>query len=254
MLPTSCDTTVTSEPLVLRFPADEIGTDLLRLDGAVNLANLGRGTQLFAPGDSCEHVFVLGAGRVKLAAYGPGGKQCLLHIVEPGEMFGEAALLGETERTAAAEVIETSSVTMIPARSILAYAEENPRFWTFFAPLLRKRIRQLEEQLQWVSFLEVEQRIAKLMIRWASGKRPNGASRSPEFHMSQRDLAGLIGATRETTSSALNRLQRDGCIDLRRRCVAIRSLERLRERLDAESEIGNVADEEPQARVHHAGD
>lgn len=223
----------------------ELGIDLAKLDGAVALANLGRGTQLYAPGDPSDRLFLLSRGRVKISVSGPGGKNCLFHIVEPGELFGEASLLGENQRNASAEVLDPVSVTMAPAKSVLAWAKRHPEFWLSFAPLLQKRMRNLEEQLQWVSFLEVEQRIARLFLRWASAD-------GVEIELSQKDLAGLVGATRETTSSALNRLQRDGCVVIRRRRVEIESIEKLREH------VGNLTgDKEPTpalVRVHHAGD
>lgn len=204
-----------------------VGTRIQRLDGAITLSNLGRGARLYSPGDFADQVFYLQSGRVKIGVSGPGGKNCLFHVVEPGEIFGESALLGESIRTASAEVLERAAVVMAPAKEAIAYARKRPEFWVELAPLLADRMRSLEEQIQWVSFLEVEQRIARVILRWLEGRARDGESH--EFRLSQRDLAGMIGATRETTSSALNRLQRDGCIRLRRRCVTVESADRLRQ-------------------------
>lgn len=208
------------------FSTMSVGTRIQRLDGAVTLSNLGRGARLFSPGDFADQVFFLQSGRVKIGVSGPGGKNCLFHVVEAGEIFGEAALLGERIRSSSAEVLERASVVMAPVKEALAYARKRPEFWTELAPLLADRMRNLEEQIQWVSFLEVEQRIARLMLRWAEDHSSDGEMQ--EFRLSQRDLAGMIGATRETTSSALNRLQREGCIRLRRRCVTVESTDGLR--------------------------
>jgi len=232
-----------------------VGTRIQRLDGAVTLSNLGRGARLYSPGDFADQVFYLQSGRVKVGVSGPGGKNCLFHVVEPGEVFGESALLGERVRNSSAEVLERAAVVMAPAKEALSYARKHPEFWTDLAPLLADRMRNLEEQIQWVSFLEVEQRIARLMLRWLDGHAGDG--NPSEFRLSQRDLAGMIGATRETTSSALNRLQRDGCIRLKRRCVTVESADRLR----AHCGILEPAPMPPPgaaptalARAHHAGD
>ncbi|MBI1357789.1 MAG: helix-turn-helix domain-containing protein [Acidobacteria bacterium] len=200
------------------------GSQLAQLDEAVHLGNLGRGTELYEAGDPADRVLILREGRVKTWVHGPGGKHCLFQIVEPGEIFGEEGLVGGDVRSASAEVLERSAITMVPTRAAVRFAEETPEFWTGFADLLQKRVRRLEEQLQWVSFLEVEQRIARLLLRWTQDE----LAECVELRLSQKDLAGLIGATRETTSSALNRLQRAGCIDIRRRCVAVRSYAGLR--------------------------
>ena len=175
-------------------------------------------------GDRADRVYILRDGRVKTWVHGPGGKHCLFQIIEPGEIFGEEGLMGRELRSASAEVLERAAITMLPTRAAVAFAEGRPEFWTAFADLLQKRVLRLEEQLQWLSFLEVEQRIARLLLRWTQADPMEGV----ELRVSLKGLAGLIGATRETTSSALNRLQRAGCIEIRRRCVAVRSYARLR--------------------------
>ena len=215
----------------VRSPAVGSGRGLSGLAEAVSVANLSRGTRLFNRGDTSDRLFVLVSGQVKLEAIGPGGKHCLFHVVEAGEVFGEGALLGEERRGYRAEVLDTATVTVIPAVAARHYAHRHPEFWASLAPQMRRRMQDLEEQIQWVSFLDVEQRIARLILRWAhSHTNSNGAL---EMHLSQRDLAGMIGATRETTSSALNRMQRDGVIEIKRRRVLLRSMEQLRRRAEA---------------------
>ena len=205
-----------------------IESELRIVEGAVTLSNLARGTQLYVPGDPSDRVFVLDQGRVKISVVGPGGKHCVFQVGEVGEIFGEGALLGERTRSASAEVIERASVVMVPRDTALLYADRNPRFWQAFAPLLGRRIRHLEDQVQWVSLLEVEQRIARLLLRWVEELPPSSLPLVKNYiRLSQKDLAGLIGATRETTSNALNRLQRKGCIEIRRRRIAVRSVEEL---------------------------
>lgn len=201
-----------------------VGAELVGLVEAVHLGNLGRGAELYSAGEPADRIYVLRAGSAKTSVHGPGGKHCLFQIIEPGEIFGEEGLLGANRRSASAEILETAAITMVPIRAALSHAARSSEFWSGFANLMQRRVRRLEEQLQWVSFLEVEQRIARLLMRWTRLRPDDGV----ELRLSQKDLAGLIGATRETTSSALNRLQRDGCIDIRRRCVAVRSHARLR--------------------------
>ena len=209
-------------------PPMGFASEILGLEGAVGLSNLDRGMRLYSPGDPSDRLFLVHSGRVKISVPGPGGKQCIFQIAGPGEVFGEGAVFGERIRRAVAEVLERASVTVIPREAVLAYAGENPEFWRSFAEVLGQRVRHLEEQVEWLSLLEVEQRIARLLLRWAGSAQENGSSgESLQFHLSQKDLAGLVGATRETTSSSLNKLQRQGCLEIRRRCLVINSLERL---------------------------
>jgi transcriptional regulator with XRE-family HTH domain len=64
-------------------------------------------------------------------------------------------------------------------------------------------------------------------LLWAQSGRPQSGDAQTQIRLSQKELAGLVGATRETTSSALNRLQRAGCVEIGRRRLMIRSIEKL---------------------------
>ena len=221
-------------------------TQILNLEGTVALSNLDRGMRLYSPGDPSDQLFLVHSGRVKISVPGSGGKQCIFQIARPGEVFGEGAVFGERIRRAAAEVLERASVTVIPREAVLAHAGENPEFWQSFAETLGQRVRHLEEQIESLSLLEVEQRIARLLIRWAGSTRGNDPSQQTlQFRLSQKDLAGLVGATRETTSSSLNKLQRQGCLEIRRRCLVINSLEGLAQRGGTGVDSDAESDREP---------
>ncbi len=208
---------------------EAIGRELSKLPGAVSLSNLNAGTRLYDAGDASDHVYLLRGGYVKLYRLGRGGKHCIFGVVEEGQLFGEGALLGESVRRAAAEVLEKASVTMVSKETALDYAQGHAEFWKAFAPFLARKIQLLEEQLQWLCFLDVEQRLARLLLQWAQSGRPQSSNSDPQIRLSQKELAGLVGATRETTSSALNRLQRAGCVEIGRRRLMIRSIEKLAE-------------------------
>lgn len=206
-----------------------IAAELSALKDAFTLSEIPRGTQLYTPGDPADRIFVLSSGRVKISIPGMGGKQCILQIVEPGGIFGECALFEEQSRRSAAEVIQNSSLKAIPRDALLAHAKRHPDFWESFSAHLNRRVQALEERIEWITFLEVGERVARFLLRW-SATHERTESGDVRLQLSQRDIAGLVGATRETTSAALNRLQRDGCISIQRRCVVIQSEQSLAER------------------------
>ena len=234
-----------------------IALQLSRLKEAIALSDLERGTLLYVPGDAVDRLFFLISGRVKISAPSHGGKQCILQVVEPGQIFGESMLFGHRRREAAAEVIEKASVSVIPGEAACSYAESHPEFWKSYSQQLGGRVRDLEEQVQWVTFLEVEQRIARLLLRWGES-HPSGTLGRMQLHLSQRDVAGLVGATRETTSAALNRLRRDGCLSIGRRCLVVESVDKLA-RHTGEPPDPSIAPDDPGApdpertREHSAG-
>ena len=210
----------------LKPESSGVAEHLSNVKEAIALSDLERGTLLFVPGDRADRLFYLTSGRVKISAPSRGGKQCILQVIEAGEIFGEAMLFGDGRRQAIAEVIEKASVMVIPGEAAAAYADTHPEFWKAYAQQLSGRVRDLEDQVQWVTFLEVEQRIARLLLRWGESHPANPVGRM-QLQLSQRDVAGLVGATRETTSAALNRLRRDGCLSIGRRCLVVESVDKL---------------------------
>ena len=248
---------MSSQDLAAQTDLIGVAGELSKLKEAITLSDLERGTLLYVPGDASDRLFSLISGRVKISAPSHGGKQCILQVVEPGQIFGDSMLFGRRRREATAEVIEKASVSVIPGEAACSYAESHPEFWKSHSQQLGGRVRDLEEQVQWVTFLEVEQRIARLLLRWGES-HPSGTLGGMQLHLSQRDVAGLVGATRETTSAALNRLRRDGCISIGRRCLVVESADKLARHTGEPPDPSLVPDDPgvggpERAREHSAG-
>lgn len=209
------------------FSLRRMRAELARLPHAAALSGLSRGTALFRPGEPSRDVYLLEEGRVKIARSGPRGRDLVFRLVEGGELFGESSLFHEPFRRAAAEVVETATVISVPSHEILRHAERNPPFWGLIAPLLGTQVRQLEEKIESLYFLEVEQRVARLLLRWAESHERTEDGRW-EIPLSQKEVAEMVGATRESASTAVNNLRRSGCIEIKRRRLIVRSLDELK--------------------------
>ena len=213
---------------MVESPIDELRAGLMRLPRAQSIKTLGLGKLIYQPGDPSDSIFLVQRGQIKISIVGPGGKHCILDILNPGSIFGEASLAGEMVRQSVAEVVVETSLVMVPAADVLAYAKNNPAFWRWLANHQASRVRRMERQLRWLCLLEVEQRLAELLLDWVAQEGSALSTGEPmTFVLRQKDLAGLVGATRETTSAALNRLRRDRCIEIHRRQVTVLSTERL---------------------------
>lgn len=202
--------------------------ELFSLDGAIGIANLARGTRLYEPEDPSDSIFRLQRGQARIAVPGATSKQCVYRLINRGELFGESALWGDSPRRSAAEVVQKAAVTKLPRDVALAFLRTHPELWRPISVWLGQRTQSLEQQLEWVCLHEVEQRIARLLLSWIEARRPRPErSEHISFHLAQKDVAGLVGATRETTSSALNRMQREGYLTIGRRRLGVLSWERL---------------------------
>jgi CRP/FNR family cyclic AMP-dependent transcriptional regulator len=205
-----------------------VRTDLLSTDGVTKFSPNRRFATLYSEGSPADAVFFLEQGLVKVHKRGEEGKEIILQIVPPGELFGEQALGTESVRAVAAEVLQDGVIYVIPREVFLTYLETRPEIWRLVAELLVSRKRQLEKKIELLCLRDVEFRILYYLADLSSmfGQKTEGQEYS--IPLSQGELASLIGATRETTSTTLNSLARRGLLRLGRRQLLIPSVEAVR--------------------------
>ena len=199
-----------------------IREELLKISGVRRLPTCRRATVVYAEGDAADDIFLLESGLIKICVKSAENKEVLLLLVKPGECFGDHALLSDAPRKVSAEAIHDSTIYAIPRNGLLALLEERPEMWKWFAGGFATRQSELESKLRLVCLHEVEERILYYLAELASALGPES------IRLSQGELADLVGATRETTSSILNRLSRQGLLRLGRRRIMISRLDAVR--------------------------
>src|SRR5581483_10355474 len=112
------------------------------------------------PADS---VLFLESGLVKLCKRGEEGKEIILQIVPPGELFGEQSLGGENTRATSAEVLQEGSIYNIPKELFLRFCDTRADMWRYVAQLLIQRKRDLEKKIELLCMQDVEYRILHYM-------------------------------------------------------------------------------------------
>jgi CRP/FNR family cyclic AMP-dependent transcriptional regulator len=206
--------------------------EVVHLEGVSRFAPSRRFASLFSDSSPADSVYFLDSGLVKLFKRGEDGKEIILRIVTPGELFGEQALAGEEVRdvrNVSAEVLQEGVIYVIPRPVFLAWGESRAQVWRLLAETLAMRQRELEKKVELLCLYDVEYRILYYLGDLASllGGRNDG-QQEYSIPLSQSELASLIGATRETTSTTLNALARRGLVRLGRRMLVISSVEQVR--------------------------
>ena len=206
-----------------------VRAELLHQDGVIKFAPNRRFATLYSEGSPADSILFLESGLVKICKRGEEGKEIILQIVAPGELFGEQALGSESTRTAAAEVLQEGAVYVFPRDVFIRFCDKRPDMWRYVAQLLVQRKRELEKKIELLCMRDVEYRILHYMAELAAsfGSRLDGGHEYA-LPLSQGELASLIGATRETTSTTLNLLARRGLIRLGRRQLVLASLDGVR--------------------------
>ena len=227
---------------------DEAG--FRELERLAQPAVVSRGGFVYAPRDPSDQVYFLRSGRLKISKLTPEGKEWILNLVEPGEMFGETSLAGENNRRDSAEALEDAAFCSVRRDAFLGLAGNNPALSLRLMRVMGERRRQMETRLEWVLFAGVQERLVDLLLDL--GRRygvPAPEGLALHIQLSQKEISQLIGSTRETTSSTLNQLRKGGLILIKRRRLIIRNLEHL-ERSRRNLTAGGKAPALPH-RTHH---
>ena len=200
-----------------------------------------RTSPIYLPAEQANGILLLAEGRVKIGSFTEEGKQTILTFIEPGEIFGELALLGADRRNEYAEAVEKSTIILIPAEVMQRLIEENPKVSFGITKLFGLRRERVERRLKYLLFRSNRERLIHLLLE-LTGQYGRHTARGVELSikMSHQDLASMIGSTRETVTVVLGVLQTEGHLRLGRRKIIITGLAHLAASVQSEApRIGN---------------
>jgi CRP/FNR family transcriptional regulator, cyclic AMP receptor protein len=185
---------------------------------------LRRGDIVFEEGDRPEHLYVVEDGRIAIASKSIDGRESVFALMERGELFGEMGLLDGLGRSAEARALENSRITQIAYQPVREVFEENPSLLWGVVALLAGRLRSMDSALADSVFLDVTGRTAKRLLELA------GEQDEFQLPITQEELAGMVGASRERVNKAIASFVRLGWIDQSERRYAILDREQLARR------------------------
>jgi CRP/FNR family transcriptional regulator, cyclic AMP receptor protein len=186
---------------------------------------LPRGTVIFAKGDPGTGLMGVLAGEVKISVPSADGREIVLTTMHEGDIFGEIALLDGHPRTADATAITDCELMVIERRDFIPFLHSQPDVTLQIIEILCSRLRRTTEQVQDVTFLNLQTRLAKTLLR-LTAERPGSA---PKVVITQREISQIIGRSRESTNKQLRSWAKHGLIRLQRRAVVILHPDKLAE-------------------------
>jgi CRP/FNR family transcriptional regulator, cyclic AMP receptor protein len=185
-----------------------------------------------SPGDSMMAVL---SGNVRISVPSPEGKEIVLAILQPGEIFGEIALLDGKERSADAKAItEASSLAVLNRRDVMSFLDRHPSAWAALVEVLCDRLRHTDQQFAEVALMQVPVRLAKALLRLTTPA--SGLKGQPKVKLSQRELGSMVGATRESVNKCLSDWQQRGIVSMEGATINISK----REALEELAELGQL--------------
>ncbi len=171
-----------------------------------------RGATIFREGESADSLCVLKKGMVRLISLSDQGRETILHILKPDEVFGEL-LLSEEKRAFTAIAAEDSLVTIISQESFVELLSAVPTISLNFIRLLSKRLATVERGLAEFSHTWSYHRLARVLLQLSEkyGQEVPGGSLI-NVPLTHEDLANLIGTSRETVTTQLSKFARMGLL------------------------------------------
>jgi CRP-like cAMP-binding protein len=191
-----------------------------------------RGGVLFSEGDPGDRLYVIDDGKIKLGATSGDGRETLLAILGPGEMFGELSFFDPGPRNATAMALTDTTLLGVGHHDLEPWLTGRPEVAAALLGALARRLRRTNEAMADLVFSDVPGRVAKALLELAAKFGvPNPDGSTHVVHdLTQEELAQLVGASRETVNKALADFQNRGWLRLEQRGVDLVDTERLSRR------------------------
>ena len=190
-----------------------------------------RGTVIFSEGEIGDHMYVIVEGKVKLGHASPDGRESLMAVLGPGEIFGELSLFDPGPRTATATALTDARILALGNTSLHPWLAGRPEVAEALLAALARRLRRTNDALADLVFSDVPGRVAKALLDLADkfGEvTPEGLL--VKHDLTQEELAQLVGASRETVNKALADFAQRGWLRVDQREVLLLSIDRLARR------------------------
>tara|TARA_Y100000768_G_scaffold133875_1_gene99672 strand:+ start:1038 stop:1697 length:660 start_codon:yes stop_codon:yes gene_type:complete len=160
--------------------------------------DLQRGDVLFQSGDDSSDLYIVTRGRIAIGNRSFDGRESLVALMESGDLFGEMPLFSNDGRSAEARALEESAVVVIPYQPVKDLYDGNPSLLWRVVEMLVSRLKSTDIALADTMFLDVTGRTAKRLLEMA------GESDEFQLPITQEELAGMIGASRERVNKSIS--------------------------------------------------
>lgn len=186
----------------------------LALQTLGRLRTLDSGQFLFHRGAAADGLYCLLAGSMRISCISSQGKEAPLARLQPGDWFGELALFDDGPRSHDAIASQPCTLWHVPQTALQTWLQQQPQHWRYLGLLLTDKTRRLMQGLAQQTLLDIPSRLAQRLWLLSS-------TQSPELALSQEELAGMLGISRQSCNAALQALAANGLLQLARGRIRI---------------------------------
>lgn len=221
-----------------------------------------RGHKVFAQGDPGDRLFIVIDGKVKIGRRMDDGRESLLAIMGPSDMFGELSIFDPGPRTSTATTVSAVQTMSMDRTALRSWIADWPQIGEQLLQVLARRLRRTQDALSDIIFTDVPGRVAKQLLLLAHRfGEPEGAAVRVAHGLTQEELAQLVGASRETVNKVLADFVQRGWIVVAGKSVVIHDVAKLTRRTGdgpatsrvGEEKAGRPAAQPPVQLMHNIG-
>ena len=210
--------------------ADLEPADLAAIGRITAERRVERNRLVFAEGDPGEGFHFIRSGKVKVFKSSEDGKEHILNILGPGDVFAEVLLFNEAPYPASATAIEDSVIGVIRNRDLEALLVDYPKIAVRIIRVMSKKLQYIQSRIKLLALADSQAKVAQA-LDYLTERYGRQTERGWEvaLEINRQDLANMAGTTRETVSRVFRTLKDDGVIDDDERRLVVRDRRRLRD-------------------------
>lgn len=187
------------------------------------------GDVVFGPTRTPQSVYLLECGLVRIYRVSEDGDETTFGYVQPGEIFGELAAMGNSERESWAQAVQPSVVWRTGRDAMREVLCAHPGVVLQVAVQIGSRLKRVESRVEDLVFRDVRTRVSRVLLELAEDfGRPVDGGCLIDLAVTQGVLGTLVGATRQTVNASVRELEREGLLERRGRQLLLANLEGLR--------------------------
>lgn len=180
-----------------------------------------KNTIIISEGDDSDSLYVVLSGKVKVFLSDDDGREIIINILGEGEYFGELALLDDAPRSASVMTSEECKLAVISKPAFEECLFKNPQLALRVIKELSKRMRSLTQNVKSLALMDVYGRVARTLLDMAEPMETNKELLVVRQKLTQRDIASMVGASREMVSRILKDLTTGGYITIQNKTITI---------------------------------
>ena len=192
--------------------------DIASLASRLSVRRFTPGQIIFHLGDPGGLLYIISEGKVRISRSSADGQEAFLAVLGDGDFFGEMALLDDAPRSATAEALDPTVALTLHHEEFVRFIQENSDFAMHILQIMSRLIRQLNDQVSDIFFLDLRGRLARKLLQLADRHgQPDDDGILIDLNLTQTNLAEMTGATRVSINKVVRGFRNNGWIAVRGR-------------------------------------